>query len=73
MPVSLCYIYYTADERMEKDEEVTLYWDASSMLGAKEVTDAEGNITLFPPSQVTIRHKYIIKHAENSSDRLQKV
>lgn len=72
MPVSLCYIYYTADERMEKDEEVTLYWDASSMLGAKEVTDAEGNITLFPPSQVTIRHKYIIKHAENSSDRLQK-
>lgn len=57
---------------MKKDEEVTLYWDASSMLGAKEVTDAEGNITLFPPSQVTIRHKYIIKHAENSSDRLQK-
>ncbi len=54
----LCYVYYHVDPDLEEGKTRTLIWDASSMLGAK----VSGNL-LTPPDQVTIRHKYVIKHA----------
>lgn len=58
MPTNLCYIYFHAIDIQDEDDTATLIWDASSVLGAEVV---EGK--LMPPYQITIRHKYIIKHA----------
>lgn len=54
----LCYVYYHVDPDLKEGETRTLIWDASSMLGAQVSEDL-----LTPPDQVTIRHKYVIKHA----------
>ncbi len=54
----LCYVYYHVDPNLKEGETRTLIWDASSMLGAQVSEDL-----LTPPDQVTIRHKYVFKHA----------
>lgn len=66
LPGDLCYIYYNTGE-WEDGEDVTLIWDASNVAGAEFV---DGR--LMPPFQITIRHKYIIKHAGARLAQLKK-
>lgn len=62
LPKGLCYIYYHADKNMAKETTETLIWDASNW----KVSDIKN-----PPEEVTIRHKYIIKHAQERIDQLK--
>lgn len=63
----LCYIYYHADENMDENDEVTLIWDASNWKATYK-----DYLIFTPPHEITIRHKYIIRHAAQRFKQLKK-